>query len=89
MSGAFVLDGEAFQDLAVKDTALPASVGETIKVAIATYTKRFGARLRDRMSKSTGWQSAHSNHQSPARRGNRFAPNCMAKEDKDLVALMA
>ena len=36
MSGAFVLDGEAFQDLAVKDTALPASVGETIKVANAT-----------------------------------------------------
>jgi len=88
MSSSFLSDVEAFYDLAVKDLALPDGVGEKIKVANATYTTRFGVRLRDRMFTFTGWRSAHSNHQSPAKGGIRYALNCTVEEVEALAALM-
>ena len=73
MSSSFLSDVEGFYDLAVKDLLLPEGVGEKIKVANATYTTRFGVRLRDRMFTFTGWRSAHSSHQSPSKGGIRLS----------------
>ncbi|MES0864883.1 Glu/Leu/Phe/Val dehydrogenase [Ruegeria sp. SCPT10] len=88
MSGSFLSDVEGFYDLAVKDLSLPVGVGEKIKVANATYTTRFGVRLRNRMFTFTGWRSAHSSHQSPSKGGIRYAPNCTIEEVEALAALM-
>ena len=88
MSGSFLSDVEAFYDLAARDLNLPDGLAEKIKVANATYTTRFGVRLRDRMFTFTGWRSAHSSHQTPSKGGIRYAPDCTAEEVEALAALM-
>ena len=85
---SFLKDVDAMFDNAVQALDLPDGLAEKIKVANTTYTTRFGVRLRDRMYTFTGWRSAHSNHQSPAKGGIRYAPNCAADEVEALAALM-
>lgn len=89
MSSAFLSDVEAFFDESASHSALPDGLAEKIKVANATYTTRFGVRLRGRMFTFTGWRSAHSTHQTPSKGGLRYAPNCTMDEVEALAALMS
>lgn len=61
---------------------------EKIKVANATYTVRFGVRLRGSIHTFTGYRSVHSEHMEPVKGGIRFAPNVHQDEVEALAALM-
>lgn len=88
MTASFLADVDTFFDRAAAQLELPTGLAEKIRVANATYTTRFGVRLRDRMFTFTGWRSAHSTHQTPAKGGLRFAVECSAEEVEALAALM-
>lgn len=88
MTSSFLSDVDTFFDRAAERLDLPEGLAEKIRVANATYTTRFGVRLRDRMFTFTGWRSTHSTHQTPAKGGLRYAPVCSADEVEALAALM-
>ena len=46
---------------------------EKIRVCNATYTVRFGVRLRGQIHTFTGYRSVHSEHMEPVKGGMRFA----------------
>ena len=46
---------------------------EKIRVCNATYTVRFGVRLRGEIKTFTGYRSVHSEHMEPVKGGIRFA----------------
>ena len=50
-------------------------LAEKIRVCNATYTVRFGVRLRGDMKTFTGYRSVHSEHMEPVKGGIRFALN--------------
>lgn len=85
---SFLENVDAMYDNAAQELDLPEGLAEKIKVANTTYITRFGVRLRGRMHTFTGWRSAHSNHQTPAKGGIRYAPNCSSDEVEALAALM-
>jgi len=89
MSGSFLSDVETMFDQAATRLSLSDGLAEKIKVANATYVTRFGVRLRGRMFTFTGWRTVHSTHQSPAKGGIRYAPNCSQSEVEALAALMS
>ncbi len=88
MTAGFLSDVETFFDQTAAKLTLPNGLAEKIKVANATYTTRFGVRLRGQMHTFTGWRSAHSTHHAPAKGGLRFAPDCALEEVEALAALM-
>ncbi|MFA8386476.1 MAG: Glu/Leu/Phe/Val dehydrogenase [Pelagibaca sp.] len=61
---------------------------EKIRVCNATYTVRFGVRLRGQIKTFTGYRSVHSEHMEPVKGGIRFAPNVHQDEVEALAALM-
>ena len=61
---------------------------EKIRVCNATYTVRFGVRLRGDIHTFTGYRSVHSEHMEPAKGGIRYAPNVNQDEVEALAALM-
>ncbi|GGL72875.1 Glu/Leu/Phe/Val family dehydrogenase [Wenxinia marina] len=61
---------------------------EKIRVCNATYTVRFGVRLRGRIVTFTGYRSVHSEHMEPVKGGIRYAPNVHQDEVEALAALM-
>lgn len=61
---------------------------EKIRVCNATYTVRFGVRLRGSIHTFTGYRSVHSEHMEPVKGGIRFAPNVHQDEVEALAALM-
>ncbi|SNR27998.1 Glu/Leu/Phe/Val family dehydrogenase [Puniceibacterium sediminis] len=61
---------------------------EKIRVCNATYTVRFGVRLRGGIQTFTGYRSVHSEHMEPVKGGIRFAPNVHQDEVEALAALM-
>jgi len=61
---------------------------EKIRVCNATYTVRFGVRLRGGLHTFTGYRSVHSEHMEPAKGGIRFAPSVHQDEVEALAALM-
>ena len=61
---------------------------EKIRVCNATYTVRFGVRLRGGIKTFTGYRSVHSEHMEPVKGGIRFAPNVDQDEVEALAALM-
>ena len=61
---------------------------EKIRVCNATYTVRFGVRLRGAIHTFTGYRSVHSEHMEPVKGGIRFAPNVHQDEVEALAALM-
>ncbi len=67
---------------------LPAGLEEKIRVCNATYTVRFGVRLRGEIRTFTGYRSVHSEHFEPAKGGIRYAPNVHQDEVEALAALM-
>lgn len=67
---------------------LPPGLEEKIRVCNATYTVRFGVRLRGQMQTFTGYRSVHSEHMEPVKGGIRFATAVNQDEVEALAALM-
>ncbi len=61
---------------------------EKIRVCNATYTVRFGVRLRGAIHTFTGYRSVHSEHMEPVKGGIRFALGVHQDEVEALAALM-
>lgn len=61
---------------------------EKIRVCNATYTVRFGVRLRGKMHTFTGYRSVHSEHMEPVKGGIRYAIGVHQDEVEALAALM-
>ncbi len=61
---------------------------EKIRVCNATYTVRFGVRLRGQIHTFTGYRSVHSEHMEPVKGGIRYAPSVHQEEVEALAALM-
>jgi len=61
---------------------------EKIRVCNATYTVRFGVRLRGRIHTFTGYRSVHSEHMEPVKGGIRYAPTVNQDEVEALASLM-
>jgi len=67
---------------------LPPGLEEKIRVCNATYTVRFGVRLRGQVQTFTGYRSVHSEHMEPVKGGIRFAMGVHQDEVEALAALM-
>ncbi len=67
---------------------LPDGLEEKIRVCNATYTVRFGVRLRGRIQTFTGYRSVHSEHMEPVKGGIRFSLGVNQDEVEALAALM-
>ena len=67
---------------------LPPGLEEKIRVCNATYTVRFGVRLRGQIQTFTGYRSVHSEHKEPVKGGIRFAMGVNQDEVGALAALM-
>ena len=67
---------------------LPPGLEEKIRVCNATYTVRFGVRLRGQIQTFTGYRSVHSEHMEPVKGGIRFAISVNQDEVEALAALM-
>ncbi|MEM8872281.1 MAG: Glu/Leu/Phe/Val dehydrogenase [Pseudomonadota bacterium] len=67
---------------------LPPGLKEKIRVCNATYTVRFGVRLRGEIHTFTGYRSVHSEHMEPVKGGIRFAMSVNQDEVEALAALM-
>ncbi|MGR3498069.1 MAG: Glu/Leu/Phe/Val family dehydrogenase [Limimaricola soesokkakensis] len=61
---------------------------EKIRVCNATYTVRFGVRLRGQIHTFTGYRSVHSEHMEPVKGGIRYASTVHQEEVEALAALM-
>ncbi len=61
---------------------------EKIRVCNATYTVRFGVRLRGRIQTFTGYRSVHSEHMEPVKGGIRYSLGVNQDEVEALAALM-
>ncbi|TDE40973.1 Glu/Leu/Phe/Val family dehydrogenase [Antarcticimicrobium sediminis] len=67
---------------------LPPGLEEKIRVCNATYTVRFGVRLRGQIQTFTGYRSVHSEHMEPVKGGIRYALAVNQDEVEALAALM-
>ncbi|QQA43681.1 Glu/Leu/Phe/Val family dehydrogenase [Pelagovum pacificum] len=61
---------------------------QKIRVCNATYTVRFGVRLRGTIHTFTGYRSVHSEHMEPVKGGIRYAMSVNQDEVEALAALM-
>ncbi len=61
---------------------------EKIRVCNATYTVRFGVRLRGAIHTFTGYRSVHSEHMEPVKGGIRYSLAVNQDEVEALAALM-
>jgi len=61
---------------------------EKIRVCNATYTVRFGVRLRGKIQTFTGYRSVHSEHMEPVKGGIRYSMAVNQDEVEALAALM-
>ena len=75
-------------DAAVNLMELPKGLEEKIRVCNATYTVRFGVRLRGEIHTFTGYRSVHSEHMEPVKGGIRYALSVNQNEVEALAALM-
>lgn len=67
---------------------LPPGLEQKIRVCNATYTVRFGVRLRGQIQTFTGYRSVHSEHMEPVKGGIRYAMSVNQDEVEALAALM-
>ncbi|MEM6310487.1 MAG: Glu/Leu/Phe/Val dehydrogenase [Pseudomonadota bacterium] len=67
---------------------LPPGLEEKIRVCNATYTVRFGVRLRGQIQTFTGYRSVHSEHMEPVKGGIRYSTAVHQDEVEALAALM-
>lgn len=68
---------------------LPPGLEQKIRVCNATYTVRFGVRLRGQIHTFTGYRSVHSEHMEPVKGGIRYATSVEQDEVEALAALMS
>ena len=61
---------------------------EKIRLCNATYTVRFGVRLRGRLHTFTGYRSNHSEHMEPVKGGIRYSMDVSQDEVEALASLM-
>ena len=61
---------------------------EKIRVCNATYTVRFGVKLRGEVHTFTGFRAVHSEHLEPVKGGIRYSPHVNQDEVEALAALM-
>ncbi len=73
---------------AMKLMDLPPGLGEKIRVCNATYTVRFGVRLRGEVKTFTGYRAVHSEHMEPVKGGIRYSMGVNQNEVEALAALM-
>ena len=62
---------------------------EKIRVCNATYTVRFGVRLRGQIQTFTGYRSVHSEHMEPVKGGIRYSLGVNQNEVEALAAFMS
>ncbi|MEP1588619.1 MAG: Glu/Leu/Phe/Val dehydrogenase [Tateyamaria sp.] len=62
---------------------------EKVRVCNATYTVRFGVRLRGQIQTFTGYRSVHSEHMEPVKGGIRYSMGANQDEVEALAALMS
>ena len=67
---------------------LEPGLAEKIRVCNATYTVRFGVRLRGEIHTFTGYRAVHSEHMEPVKGGIRYAAEVNQDEVEALAALM-
>ncbi|MEO0990501.1 MAG: Glu/Leu/Phe/Val dehydrogenase [Pseudomonadota bacterium] len=67
---------------------LPPGLEQKIRVCNATYTVRFGVRLRGDIQTFTGYRAVHSEHMEPVKGGIRYALGVNQDEVEALAALM-
>ena len=87
-SSSFLQSVDKIFDNAAELLDLPEGMANQIKSANATYTVRFGVRLRGRLFTFTGYRSVHSDHREPVKGGLRFASYADQDEVEALAALM-
>ena len=75
-------------DRAVDTIDLPSGMKEKIRVCNATYTVRFGVRLRGKIKTFTGYRAIHSDHMEPVKGGIRYSDKVNQDEVEALAALM-
>ncbi|NKB28649.1 MAG: glutamate dehydrogenase [Rhodobacteraceae bacterium] len=73
---------------AVDKMDLSPGLKEKIRICNATYTVRFGVRLRGDIHTFTGYRSVHSEHMEPVKGGIRFSLGVNQDEVEALAALM-
>ena len=73
---------------AVRLMDLPLGLEQKIRVCNATYTVRFGVRLRGQIQTFTGYRAVHSEHMEPVKGGIRYAEAVNQDEVEALAALM-
>ncbi len=73
---------------AVRLMDLSPGLEQKIRVCNATYTVRFGVRLRGKIETFTGYRSVHSEHMEPVKGGIRYALSVNQDEVEALAALM-
>jgi len=73
---------------AVSLMELSPGLEEKIRVCNATYTVRFGVRLRGQIHTFTGYRSVHSEHLEPVKGGIRYSLAVHQDEVEALAALM-
>ncbi len=61
---------------------------EKIRVCNATYTVRFGVKLRGEVHTFTGYRAVHSEHKEPVKGGIRYSLDVNQNEVEALAALM-
>ena len=61
---------------------------DKIRVCNATYTVRFGVKLRGEVHSFTGYRAVHSEHKEPVKGGIRYALSVNQDEVEALAALM-
>jgi len=73
---------------AVRLMDLPLGLEQKIRVCNATYTVRFGVRLRGQIQTFTGYRAVHSEHMEPVKGGIRYSEAVNQDEVEALAALM-
>ena len=79
---------EIMYNRAVQLMDLPDGLNEKIRVCNATYTVRFGVRLRGDIHTFTGYRSVHSEHMEPVKGGIRYSLDVNQDEVEALAALI-
>ena len=73
---------------AVELLDIPVDLKKQIQLCNATYTVRFGVRLRGDIQTFTGYRAVHSEHMEPVKGGIRYATAVNQDEVEALAALM-
>ena len=88
MAAGFSASVDAMFERAAALMDLGPGLAEKIRVCNATYTVRFGVRLRGAIHTFTGYRSVHSEHMEPVKGGIRFSLAVNQDEVEALAALM-